>query len=56
MCLFVLSFCFVCLFLVIVVFFLGGGRRRKGDFVEEILQFPIYFSVVYFLCEDQFFS
>ena len=54
MCVFVLSFCFVCLFLVIVDFYLGGGRGRKEDFVEEILQFPP--SVVYFLCEDQFFS
>ena len=54
MCVFVLSFCFVCLFLVIVDFYLGGGRGRKGNFVEEILQFPP--SVVYFLCEDQFFS
>ena len=32
MCLFVLSFCFVCLFLVIVVFFFGWGAEAEGGF------------------------
>lgn len=31
MCVFVLSFCFVCLFLVIVVFF-GWGAGAEGGF------------------------
>lgn len=55
---FCVCFCFVFLFCMFVscycCFLGGGGRGRKGDFVEEILQFPP--SVVYFLCEDQFFS
>ena len=40
-CVFVLSFCFVCLFLVIVVFFGVGGGGGRGILLKRYFNFHL---------------